>query len=273
MTIRSEQNDKFAQPDGIWIGAKGTATNVTYAGPELKGATNVAIPQIDHRETSFSPAAFAAAYNFITGKTAATNSVAAESNIVLSGNVTGMGVDSLDTKSGNFANNLPITGAGLAIFETDKATGARVGGQAYNNKIAADGRWGPFTAKPGATYEFEITAPGYAITHIYRSAFPRSSSVVSLRAERIADADRQTGAILTFSRPRGYFDAQRDKMNFDGQTPPPGVPLAGAGVSTSTIKLPQAVDRAVKAEFNGEGLTGRTWSVADNHLVVLELTY
>ena len=273
MTIRSEQNDKFAQPDGVWIGAKGTATNVTFAGPELKGATNVVIPQIDHRETSFSPAAFAAAYNFITGKAPATDSVMAESPIVLSGNITGMGVDSLDPKSGNFSNNLPITGASLAIFETDKASGARVGGPAYTIKIGADGHWGPFTATAGAAYEFEITAPGYATTHIYRSAFPRSSSVVNLRAERIADADRQAGAILTFSRPRGYFDAQRDKMNFDGQTPPPGVPPAGAGVSTSTIKLPQAVDRAVKAEFNGEGLTGRTWSAADNHLVVLELTY
>jgi len=273
MTIRSDQNDKFAQPDGVWIGAKGTATNVSFAGPELKGATNVVIPQIDHRETSFSPAAFAAAYNFITGKAPATTSIATESSILLSGNITGMGVDSLEPKSGNFANNLPLVGAGLAIFETDAASGARVGGPAYTNKIGADGRWGPFTAKAGAAYEFEITAPGYAITHIYRSAFPRSSSVVNLRPERIADAVRQAGAIVIFSRPRGYFDAQRDKMIFDGQTPPPGVPPAGAGVSTSTIKLPQAADRAVKAEFNGERLTGRTWSVASNHVVVLELTY
>jgi triacylglycerol lipase len=273
MTIRSEKNDKFAQPDGVWIGAKGTPTNVTFAGPELKGASNVVIAQVDHRETSFSPAAFAAAYNFITGKIPATNNVTAELNVALSGNITGMGVDSLDPKSGNFANNLPIMGAGLVIFETNKTSGVRVGSPAYTIKIGADGRWGPFMAKTDAAYEFEITAPGYAITHIYRSGFPRSSSVVNLRAERIADTDRQVGSIMTFSRPRGYFDAQRDKMNFDGQTPPPGVPPAGAGVSASTIKLPQAIDRAVKAEFNGERLTGRTWSVADNHLVVLELLY
>ena len=55
LTIRSDNNDKFAQPDGLWIGQKGTATNVTAAGPELKGATNVVIPRIDHRETSYSP--------------------------------------------------------------------------------------------------------------------------------------------------------------------------------------------------------------------------
>ena len=257
----------------MWIGAKGTATNVSFAGPELRGASNVVIPQIDHRETSFSPPAFAAAYRFITGKAPAVSDIVTQTAVVLGGRVTGMGVDSLDPKSGNFANNLPVTGAGLAIYETDKATGARIGSQAYAARIAADGRWGPFTARAGAAYEFEITAPGYAITHVYRSGFPRTSAIVNLRAERIAEADRQSGAILTFSRPRGYFDAQRDKMSFDGQSPPPGVPPAGAGVSTSTIKLAQPADRAVTGEFNGERLTGRTWSAAGNHVTVLELTY
>jgi hypothetical protein len=246
---------------------------VSYAGPELKGASNIVIPQIDHRETSFSPAAFAAAYSFITGKAPAMTGIAAETPVVLSGAVTGMGVDSQDPKSGNFANNRPLAGASLAIFETDKTSGTRTGGAAFMARIGADGRWGPFTASAGAAYEFEITAPGYAITHIYRSGFPRSSSIVNLRAERIAEADRKTGAILTFSRPRGYFDAQRDKMSFDGQSPPPGVPPAGAGVSTSTIKLAQPADRAVSGEFNGERLTGRTWSAAGNHVTVLELTY
>jgi hypothetical protein len=184
-----------------------------------------------------------------------------------------MGADSLDPKSGNFANNLPLAGAGLTLFEIDQASGTRIGSAVYTAKIGAEGRWGPFTARAGASYEFEIVAPGYAITHIYRSEFPRSSSVLNLRAERMTDTDRQAGAILTFSRPRGYFDAQRDKMNFDGQSPPPGVPPAGAGVSTSTIKLAQVSDRAVTAEFNGERLTGRTWSAAGNHVTVLELTY
>ena len=43
MTIRSDNNDKFAQPDGLWIGAKGTPTNVTFEGPALKGATNAVL--------------------------------------------------------------------------------------------------------------------------------------------------------------------------------------------------------------------------------------
>ncbi len=273
LTIRSERNDKFAQPDGLWIGAKGTATNVTFAGPELRGASNVVIPAIDHRETSFSPAAFAAAYAFITGKAPATGGIAPESHITLSGNITGMGVDPLDPKTGNFVNNLALAGAHLAIYETDPANGSRIGAAAYAKKVGTDGIWGPFAARAGAAYEFEITAPGYAITHIYRSPFARSSGVVNMHPERMADADREVKAIVVFSRPRGYFDAERDKMSFDGQTPPPGVPPTGAGVASSTLKLTQAADRAVQAEFNGERLTGRTWNAADKHVVVLELTY
>ena len=53
MTMRSDNNDKYAQPDGVWIGARGTATNVTFDGPALKGATNVVLPGRDHREVSY----------------------------------------------------------------------------------------------------------------------------------------------------------------------------------------------------------------------------
>jgi hypothetical protein len=67
------------------------------------------------------------------------------------------------------------------------------------------------------------------------------------------------------------MDPTRDKMSFDGQTPPPGV-VPGAGVASSKIKLPAAA-RPVVAEFNGERVVGRTWPTADNQLAILELTY
>jgi hypothetical protein len=94
-----------------------------------------------------------------------------------------------------------------------------------------------------------------------------------MRPERISDADRQAAAILLFTRPRGYFDAERDAMQFDGQSPPPGVPATGAGIASSTLKLAAPTGRAVPAEFNGERLVGRTWSAVGQHVVVLELTY
>jgi triacylglycerol lipase len=277
MTVRSDDNDKFAQPDGVWIGAKGTATNITAAGPELKGALNVVIPRIDHRETSYSPAAFAASYRFITGKapqaTADASGVTAQSDIILSGKITGLGVKSDDPSTGNFSNNLPLPGAQLAVYVTDAATGERVGPAVYSKTVAADGVWGPFAAQPKLRYEFAITAPGYATTHIYRSPFPRGSNLVHLRAERIADADKEAQAVIHFTRPRGYFDAQRDTLSFDGQTPPPGIPATGtAGIASSKLKLASWQDRAIAGEFNGERVIGRTWSATNQHVVWLEIT-
>jgi triacylglycerol lipase len=272
LTIRSDSNDKYAQPDGLWIGRKGKPTNVTYAGPELKGATNVVIPRIDHRETAFSPAAFAAAYQFITGHAPVTTTPTPESSVVLSGKVVGLGVSSTDPKSGNFSNNLPLPGARLEIYATDPASGERRGAAAYAKTIGADGMWGPFTTRPGTPYEFVVAAPGYATTHIYRSPFPRSSSIVNLKPERIAEADKDAQAIVTMTRPRGYLDPARDRMAFDGQSPPPGA-LPGAGVASSKLKLSSAQPRPVVAEFNGERVVGRSWPAADGQLTLLEMTY
>lgn len=271
LTIRSDNNDKYAQPDGLWIGAKGKPTGVTAAGPELKGATNVVIPRIDHRETAYSPAAFDAAYRFITGHAPQTTAIQAEASVVLNGKVTGLGLDPLDSRSGNFANNLPLPGAQLAVYATDPATGARIGAAVHRTTVDADGLWGPFAAQPGVPYEFEISAPGYATTHIYRSGFPRSSKLVHLGAERLADADKDARSVVTLTRPRGYFDPARDRIRLDGNTPP-GVP-AGAGVAASRLRLADAGLRAITGEFNGERVTGQTWPAAEGHVVVLELSY
>jgi triacylglycerol lipase len=275
LTIRSDNNDKFAQPDGLWIGAKGTATNVTFAGPELKGATNVVIPRVDHRETSFSPAAFQTAFNFIRGVAPQFTAIVPEALIVLNGKVTGLGINSSDAKSGNFVNNLPVPDAVLQIYATD-VSGARVGAPVHEKRVGIDGQWGPFTAKADVAYEFAISAAGYSSTHIYRSPFPRSSNIVNLRLERIPDTDKANAAassIVTFNRPRGYFDAQRDKMSFDGATLPPGVPPTGAGIASSKIVVTKPGVRSISAEFNGERITGQTWPSAENRVVTLELTY
>ena len=276
LTIRSDNNDKFAQPDGLWIGAKGTPTNVSFDGPALKGATNVVLAGVDHRETSFSPAAFAAAHAFITGRTQQVKAIAASASVVLNGKIVGLGLNPLDPASGNYVNNLPLPGAQLSVFETDAATGARKGGPVHARQVGADGQWGPFTATSAASYEFVLQAPGYATTHIYRSPFARSSTIVHLRAERLPDADKTAGASITFSRPRGYFDAQRDRMMFDGTSVLPGVTGPGAGVATSKLLLRESggsAPRSVAAQFNGEKITGLAWPTSGNHVVVLELTY
>ena len=272
LTIRSDNNDKFAQPDGLWIGMAGKPTGVTYASPELKGATNVVIPRIDHRETSFSPAAFDAAYRFITGQTPPAAAIVAEPRPVLDGKVSGLGVNPADPQTGNFANNLALAGATVEVYATDAATGERRGAAVHRKTTGADGQWGPFTAAPATAYEFVVSAPGYATAHIYRSPFARSSNIVHLRAERLGDADKGAKAVVAFTRPRGYFDTQRDTLRLDGQATLPGV-TPGAGVAASRLRPASAQARAVTGEFNGERITGRIWPAAEGHITVLELTY
>jgi hypothetical protein len=271
LTIRSDRNDKYAQPDGLWVGKRGVATGVTPSGPELKGASNVVIPRIDHRETLYSPAAFEAAFRFITGRAPASTAVVPQAPIMLSGKVIGLGLAPTNPASGNFATNLPLPGARLEIYLTDPVTGERRGAAVYARTTGADGLWGPFNAQPEARYEFVVSAPGYATTHIYRSPFPRTSSLVHLRPERIPEIDRLSPSIVTMTRPRGYLDPARDKMAFDGVSPPPGAVL-GAGVSSSRIK-PAGLPRTVVAEFNGEKVVGRSWPAGENRVSVLELTY
>lgn len=271
LTLRSDSNDKYAQPDGLWVGKRGVATGVGYDTPALKGATNLVLPKADHRETSFSPAAFAATYKFITGREPATLDVVPEDRVTLGGLVSGLGLSSTDPASGNFANNQPLPGARLEVYALDANSGERRGAPVHAQTIGADGRWGPMVAQRDARYEFVLGAPGYATTHIYRSPFPRSSTVVNMRPERVPDADKNAPALAILNRPRGYFDPLRDKMAFDGQNPPPGA-VNGAGVSASRIK-PTGLPRTVVGEFNGEKVVGRTWPLAENHVSVLELTY
>jgi hypothetical protein len=119
--------------------------------------------------------------------------------------------------------------------------------------------------------EFVISADGYAITHVYRSPFARSSTLVSLRAERIADADKDAPAVVALTRPRGYFGIPRDEITLDGKAPPAGIAPGVAGVSLVKARMADAAARSVAAAFNGERIVGRSWPTAGNHVVLLEL--
>ena len=158
------------------------------------------------------------------------------------------------------------------MYEIDTLTGQRKGNAVHQKTVDADGLWGPFKGTSQAAYEFVITAKGYATTHIYRSPFPRSSDIVHMKPERVADADRSAAALVSFVRPRGYFDPPRDTMRLDGKTSLPGVP-PGAGVASSKLRLSDDKQRKVAGQFNGENVVGLTWPLAEGRTTVLELTY
>ena len=60
MAIRSDKNVMFSQPDGRYIGFPGKPTGVSYDASELRGAKNVILDGVNHRETAFHKLAFAA---------------------------------------------------------------------------------------------------------------------------------------------------------------------------------------------------------------------
>jgi pimeloyl-ACP methyl ester carboxylesterase len=270
LTLRSDRHDKYAQPDGEWIGSKGRPTHVDHDGPALQGAQNVVLAGADHRETAFSAQAFAATWRFLTGRDPAGTAIAPESRITLDGKVSGFGVNNDPTQGGE-PSNLPLPGARVEVYATNPATGKRIGSAAHAKTVGADGRWGPFNARPGTSYEFVITAPGYAITHVYRSPFARSSSVVQLRAERVTEADRDARSVVTLTRPRGFFGIPRDDISLDGMNPPGGIAPGVPAISNARLKLLGPPDRAVAGEFNGERIVGRAWPIAENRIVFLEL--
>ena len=267
LTLRSDKNDKFAQPDGRWLGQPNLATGVTYEGPALKGAINTVLADRDHREVSFHPQAFAATYQFMTGELPKVSAITTENSIVLNGRISGfMGAE---------PTNEGFTGARVSVFEVRGETGERIGNAVHEKIVAADGLWGPFAARANARYEFVIQAPsealGFAITHIYRSPFSRSSNMVHLRPARVVDADKGAYSVVVMNRSRGYFGVGRDRMSFDGQALP-GVAAGVAGTSTSKLKIATGPNRAVVAEFGGERIAMRTWPLAENRLVFADLS-
>jgi hypothetical protein len=266
LTLRSDGIDKYAQPDGRFVGKPGIATGVTFEGPALKGATNLALGAIDHRETAFHPRAFREFYKFIAGREPSRIEIVPEANVRLSGLVTGT--------SGGIVTNRPVSGATVEVYHVAAETGERIGGPVHSSQTAADGRWGPAQVDPAWHLEVVLTSAGSPTTHIYRSPFPRSSEVVHLRAARpLGQADAGAGAVVLMSRPRGYFGLPRDVVLIDGREPAdvkPGVPTD----SVTTLRLPASeAGRSVAGLFNHERIVARAWPASENRIAVAELTY
>jgi Lipase C-terminal domain/Lipase (class 2) len=265
LTLRSDNMDKYAQPDGRVLGKPGVPTGISFDGPALKGATNLVLGAVDHRETAYSPRAFREIYKFIAGREPERIAVVPEAEVRLSGLVTGT--------PGGVQTNRPMAGATVEVFRVSSDSGERIGGAIHTSQTGADGRWGPAQVDPSWYLEMVLTSLGSTTTHIYRSPFPRSSDIVHLRAARpLGTADAGAGAVVLMSRPRGYFGLPRDIVLFDGKEPTdvkPGVPVDSA----STLRLSAAeVGRPVAALFNLERIVARAWPASENRIAIAELT-
>jgi pimeloyl-ACP methyl ester carboxylesterase len=265
LTLRSDGMDKYAQPDGRFAGKPGVATGITSDGPALRGATNLVLGAIDHRETGFHPRAFREIYKFIAGREPARIGIVPETEVKLSGLVTGT--------PGGVPTNRPVADAGVEVFRVAPDSGERIGTALYAGRTSADGRWGPVQVEPTWPLEIVLTSAGMPVTHSYRSPFPRSSDIVHLRAARpLAPVDTSAGAVVAMSRVRGYFGLPRDIVLLDGREPTdvkPGVPTD----SQATVRLAATeVGRPVVALFNQERIVARAWPVSENRIAVAEFT-
>ncbi len=265
LTLRSDGMDKYAQEDGRFVGKPGTPTGVTAEGPALKGATNLVLGAIDHRETAYSPRAFREIYKFIAGREPDRIAITPEAEVRLNGLVTGT--------PGGVPTNRPVAGASVEIFHVSADSGERLGSAIHTSQTGADGRWGPAKVDPTWYLEMVLTSTGSPTTHFYRSPFPRSSDIVHLRAARpLGPADAGAGCVVLMSRTRGFFGLPRDIVLFDGKEPSdvkPGVP----GDSLSTLRLSAAeAGRPVVALFNEERIVTRAWPASENRIAVAELT-
>src|SRR3981081_4464423 len=123
LTLRSENMDKYAQPDGHILGKPGTPTGIGFDGPALKGATNLVIGAVDHRETAYHPRAFREIFKFIAGREPDRIAITPDEEDKLSGLVTGT--------PGGVQTNRPVGGAAVEIYRVSADTGERIGGAVH----------------------------------------------------------------------------------------------------------------------------------------------
>src|SRR5580704_14710236 len=170
LTLRSDNMDKYAQPAGRILGKPGTPTGISFEGPALKGATNLVLGAVDHRETAYHPRAFREIYKFIAGREPDRVAIVPEAQVKLSGLVTGT--------PGGVPTNRPVSGSTVEVFRVSPDSGERIGSVGHGSQTSTDGRWGPAQVDPSWYLEMVLTSAGSTTTHFYRSPFPRSSDIV-----------------------------------------------------------------------------------------------
>jgi len=264
LTIRSDNNDKFAQADGAALGMPGVSTNVDARGPALRGAHDVVLSGADHREVAFSDRAFAAMFEFIMGRAPARTRISTDSVAMLDGLVSG-------TVNGG-PTNLALAGASVRVYRVDPATGARIGDVMHSRATDHTGRWGPFRADPAHHYEFEI-APldSSVLLHVFRAPFPRGTNYVNFRLPSPPAARTDSTSVLLL-RPRGYLGQGRDTVQVDG-IPAVDIPPGVATIDRVVRWVPSGAARSITLRLNGETITVQTRPADARRTIVAEFNH
>lgn len=89
----------------------------------------------------------------------------------------------------SYIHNKPLEGASVNVWAVDPATGIRLKKKpAITLPVAADGQWGPFSAKPGQPYEFVVHGTAAKPPpRFYRTPFTHSDRLLYFRIAAMAD--------------------------------------------------------------------------------------
>jgi triacylglycerol lipase len=222
LTIRSDKADKYAQP------------NVGYDSPELKGARNVVLPGLDHREVAFHPQAFSVMYEFITGKAPQSAAITAQPSATLSGLITGFGAGA--------ATNRPLAGVHFRVWALKPASADRDGAPLIDITSSEAGVWGPLTADPKLTYEFSLEKDGRTVTY-FMSGFERSTNILNFRYVPTGGAPGK----LIIHRPQGYLSSGRDPVTLNDK-PVAEVPAGVPTVDSVTVSVEGTAKVVLRSE-------------------------
>lgn len=175
----------------------------------IVGAENHVLPNHSHNEAATSPQSFALMYKFFTGNDPISTSVlpGRDGRINLAG------------RAVYFPQNAGVAGATVEIYEVNSETGARKHRHPEESfQIDATGNFGPFRAKAGDYYEFNIARPG-ANHHFYIEPRMRSDYFLRLNTapiglglgDLLTKNPDQTNLIIT--RNREWFGNRSDGFN------------------------------------------------------------
>jgi pimeloyl-ACP methyl ester carboxylesterase len=177
--------------------------------PTIVGAQNVVAPKSPHNETCTSPETFAFMYKFFTGQDPETTAVLPDHD----GRIT------LAGRAVLFPQNVGVAGATLEIYEINGETGARKHRHPEEiYQIDETGNFGPFKAKAGSYYEFNIARPG-GNHHFYLEPRIRSDYFIRMNTSPVGTGlgmlmtrnPDQTNLIIT--RNREWLGDQNDGFN------------------------------------------------------------
>jgi len=175
----------------------------------IVGAENYILPKQSHNEAATSPESFALMYKFFTGKDPKSTAVLPDRD----------GRINLAGRAVLFPQNTGVAGATVEIYELNGETGARKHRRpAARYAIDETGNWGPFRARAGASYEFNIAREG-GNHHFYIEPRIRSDYFLRLNTSPVGGG---LGALMTrnpdqtnlvITRNREWFGDQSDGYN------------------------------------------------------------